>query len=123
MTVFYYPHSLKDETTVPMVGFITRGWTLGVVELGVLPTNSGTVETCKQVYHISDKRLFDHMGNITPGGRLRGCWEYTPASKLLLAQLENTPEPSEAEEADDTVSDEEVPSKAPAKTAKKKASA
>lgn len=86
MQVYWYPRAVQDEDTVPMVGFITRGWSGNVATLSVLPVDDGAVMSKDQVYHSSDPRLRDGYGRLTEGARERGCWEYTP---LSLSVLEN----------------------------------
>ena len=89
MQIFWYPRARKDKDTVPLVGFINKGWSRGVADLSVLPVHDGAVEAHDQVWHIGDPRLRDQNGRISPGGHERGCWEFTPAAIALMDVMSN----------------------------------
>ena len=84
LQVYWFPHARVDGGTNPRVGFVNQGWDKGVVDLSVLPPQDGAVECIDHVYHISDRRLRDPFGKVSPGGMERGCWEFTPFSKAMM---------------------------------------
>ncbi len=72
--VLWWPYGVIDETAVPYVAFVTKGWTKGICDLSVLPAQDGAVEARDQVFHAGDKRLRDSFGQMSPGAKERGCW-------------------------------------------------
>lgn len=72
--VLWYPHGVIDDTAVPYVAFVNKGWTGGVCDLTVLPAQDGAVEAKDQVYHAGDRRLRDSHGRLSMGAHVRGCW-------------------------------------------------
>lgn len=74
--VHWYPKSEKFENTTPRVGIVVESHPQGIVDLAVLPTQGGTIQEAMHVYAADDKRIRDHLGNISSAGRNRGFWEY-----------------------------------------------
>lgn len=100
LQVFWYPMAQIDGDTVPRIGFINRGWSRGVADISVLPAQDGAVEVQDHVFHIGDPRLRDVYGKVSAGGIERGCWDFTPLSRMLLkleAEEAGTDSESEAE--------------------------
>lgn len=81
--VFFYPNGRKDVNTVPRTGFISVGYTRGVCDICVLPSQDGAVEYMDHVCHIGDVKIFDHQGNLSQLAIARGCWEYHPDELAL----------------------------------------
>jgi hypothetical protein len=83
--VLWYPHGIIDDTAVPFVAFVTKGWTKGICDLAVLPSQDGTVQEQAQVFHAGDPRLRDSYGRLSPGAHARGCW--VPACYVELPSV------------------------------------
>lgn len=80
--VLWWPHGVVDSTAVPCVAFCTKGWTRGICDLAVLPSQDGGIAAQDQVFHIGDPRLRDSFGRLSPGAHARGCWTSVPWVKL-----------------------------------------
>jgi hypothetical protein len=80
--VLWYPHGVVDDAAVPYVAFVTKGWTLGICDLVVLPAQDGAVEARDQVFCGGDARLYDSYGRLSPGAHARGCWLPVPWQPL-----------------------------------------
>jgi len=84
LQVLYYPKAIKNENTIPRVGFIANGYTTGIADLTLLPTQDGACEYREHVFHIGDPKLYDGHGNLSKGAGMRGCWEFSPLSELVM---------------------------------------
>lgn len=67
-----------DSTSQPYVAFVTKGWSRGVCDLQVLPSQDGSVLEKPQVFNGGDPRLRDSYGRLSPGAAERGCWVPVP---------------------------------------------
>lgn len=76
MSVLYWPKGVVDKDKgTPLVGFIQRGWDLGMADIAVLPEGDGAVMSMDGVFHIGDQRIFDFRGNVSSAAGRKGVWE------------------------------------------------
>lgn len=99
--VHYWPKANVDRNATPCVGVVTKGWQKGVANITVIPDVEGAVDVRDDAFHISDKRLFDHRGNISPAGHNKGCWDFLPETKFLMKLMEEGSGSGGAEESAD----------------------
>ncbi len=79
LDVWYWPSGVRrpnGEGAVPAK--VIRGWHRGLVDLCVLPDGTGVAIGKDGVMHISDDRVWDHMGNLSGNAKHRGVYEFTP---------------------------------------------
>lgn len=79
----------KAEENARQVGVVISSNDQGVVELVVLPKlGGGAVERVRSCYHISHQQaLVDHNGIPNANAIRYGCWDFTPASRMVHDML------------------------------------
>lgn len=95
--VLFWPGAIRTETTTPMVGFVTKGWSLGMANITVVPDIEGAVMVFDDAFHVGDKRVFDPRGQITRAAANKGCWEHTPIAKMMLEMEAKAKKPKKGE--------------------------
>ncbi len=79
MPVLFWPKGVVDkEKGNPMVGFVIKGWDLGMADIDVLPEGDGAVMTFDGAFHIGDRRIFDPRGLVSSAAARKGVWEPAP---------------------------------------------
>lgn len=86
LPVWYWPAGQVDHNGTPLVGFVHKGWDLGMADINALPNGDGTVAFFDGAFHIGDRRVFDHYGNISSAARRKGVWEPAPFMRDYIAK-------------------------------------
>ena len=84
LPVLFWPEGKVDHNATPLVGFVHKGWDLGMADVSVLPDGDGVVRMFDGAFHIGDRRIFDGYGNVSQAARRKGVWEPTIWSKQYI---------------------------------------
>lgn len=74
--VLFYYHGEKNND--PVVGFVLESNKEGVLRLGVISKNGGTVDIMRSVYHIDHPNLKSDKGTPSENAIRNGGWDYHP---------------------------------------------
>jgi hypothetical protein len=84
LIVRYWPRGQYNPKETPRVGYITKLWSKGMVNITVIPDTDGVCENFGDVFYIGDPRVFDGNGNLSEAVKRKGMWELTEFSKFYL---------------------------------------
>jgi hypothetical protein len=84
LPVLYWPRGKVDKNATPLVGFVHKGWDLGMADINVLPEGDGVVQMFDGVFHIGDRRVLDAYGKVSSAADRKGVWEPTPWSRKYI---------------------------------------
>ena len=76
--IYWYPKGVIDNNSRPRIGKIRWGRQHGTADLLIYPDTDGVLFAIDGVWHSSDPRRYDGIGNLSPGAVRNGVWEFAP---------------------------------------------
>lgn len=98
LDAYWYPNGRIDAHTQPRLAKVRRGIQGGSADLLLLPDSDGPIEMRASVWHASDQRRYDGIGNVSSGALRNGVWEFAPWSWDVVEKMRSEVEAKKTKE-------------------------